>query len=275
MESEDAARADITEPQLEAWEPLETVGQLVFKIPEAKAQAARAGLATQSRSKLASLLRKAIQGRRRASVWLINQEYSRRGVPPVFRDELVVNYDDPELLMDSLAVDLEWIATTYPLHVTFYQRWSRFVSAPSFHSQVRYIFNSVGRGKRSLYRAIKGLALSADQQRECHYLSQECYLSQVSTLRAARETTEANLREKHQTRVRRRLLAEDYDIVARKVNVWFCANLGGWKPTRTASLYNALTGNPDGAVKSMTRQQAHNVMNDLIRDLNKKECRLW
>ena len=73
------------------------------------------------------------------------------------------------------------------------------------------------------------------------------------------------------------MLPEDEWIIDRRVDVWFCGNLAGWKPTRTADLFNAKWGTrePGSQHKPITRQQASNVIADLKRDLPRDLLRQW
>src|SRR4051812_32599114 len=88
---------------------LASVGQLLSSKDPAQVNRARELLQRESRYGLWCKLVGATNKRARITAWLINCEYTRRGVPPVFRDALVINDDDMELRLDSVAVDLEWI----------------------------------------------------------------------------------------------------------------------------------------------------------------------
>lgn len=234
-------------------------------------------------TRLVALLATEAAARHRVTAWLINCELTRRGVSPAFRC-LDVNYDDAERFMDSFAVDLHWIATRYPQHYTYFNRWRKFVDPRYFHKQVRYIFNGSGRGKVPLYRVLKGLSLAIEQQRECHYLRGDKLRNQHQQLERMLSEVKNELEGRYMIRLHRsrdvvQLMAEDYQIIQRRVDVWFCANLTDWSPTRTAALYNALKNVADDTasnpVAAINRQQAGNVMQQIKRDLPKSIARPW
>lgn len=52
----------------------------------------------------------------RLSLWLFNEECTRRGIPPVFRNLAHPSDDLPEQVADFFAFDLQWLSVRYPKH---------------------------------------------------------------------------------------------------------------------------------------------------------------
>lgn len=263
---------------------LVTVGDLLADTAPEKIELVQQRLVDASQARLTTLLGRALVKRQRVSAWMLNCELTRRGVPPAFR-ALDINYDDAELFMDSMAVDLHWIAIRYPKHCAYFNRWRKFIDPRYFHKQVRFIFNGTGRGKVPLYKVLKGLSLTTEQQRECHFLRGDKLRNQHQQLDRMFPDIKNELEGRYMIRLHRsrgsvvKLLADDYQIIRRRANVWLCANLSNWSPTRTAELYNAVNnvGEPTtlSTVAPITRQQASNVMQQIKRDLPKSDARPW
>lgn len=263
---------------------LVTVGDLLAETTPEKIELVQRRLLDVTQARLIVLLGRALVQRQRVSAWMLNCELTRRGVPPAFRP-LDVNYDDAELFMDSFAFDLHWIATRYPKHCAYFNRWRKFIDPRYFHKQVRFIFNGTGRGRVPLYKVLKGLSLTIEQQRGCHFLRGDKLRNQHQQLDRMFEEIKNELEGRHMIRLHRsrgsvvRLLTEDHQIIRRRSNVWLCANLANWSPTKTAELYNAVNDVSGigtlNTVAPITRQQASNVMQQIKRDLPKSSARPW
>jgi hypothetical protein len=262
---------------------LVTVGDLLAQKPLERAHAAQERLQRAPRARLLRELKAAQERRQRVSAWLINCELTRRALPPAFRP-LDINYDDAELLLDSLVVDLQWIGERYPEHRVYFMRWRKFTNPRYLDKQARYIFNSTGRGKRPIYKVVKGLAFTVDQQRECHYLRMDKFANQQAQLDRMLDEVRNEIEARYTMRLLDRgaevvkLTNDELAMIRRRAMVWYCANLSAWSPTRTSRLYNAVTGanDPLGSMtKPINRQQALNVMQQLSRDLPKKVAKPW
>lgn len=231
-----------------------------------------------SREALDSLARRHPPAHRRIASWLIQREYTKRRVPPVFRNLPEFDPEQPVTLFDIVAYDLEWISVVYPMHLPPFQRYRKFMNPNYFHSQVKYIFTSGLRcGRASAWRTVKGLGLSVEQQVECHILKGERIYQALQKYQRLKPTVRALLELRHTDRLLKnspvvRLGAEDQTIIRRRTNIWFCAMLSEWSPSRTGRLYDALTGFPDHRLadkSAMSRQRAAKFIEDIRRDLPK------
>lgn len=230
------------------------------------------------REKLDALMRRHSSARNRAAVWLINCEYTSRRVPPVFRNLPDADPDQPTTLLDMVAYDLEWISIAYPKHLPPFQRYRKFMHPTYFHSQAKYIFSSgLRHGRAPVWKALKGLGFTVEQQAECHVLRGERIYNAMQKYQRLKPTVESLLEARHVDRLMSKasvvkLGPEDRTIIRRRTNIWYCAMLSDWSPSRTGRLYDALTGFPDHRFAdelAMTRQRAAKFMDDVRRDLPK------
>jgi len=199
---------------------------------------------------------------RRLVFWLINQEYSRRGIPPVFRNLPHVSDDNPDSIYDAFAVDLEWLATAYPNHHTPSQQWRGIFKPTSFHSTVDWIAS--WHKRKEWHWFCKRLSLTTNQQREMHFVKRAEFRNQLAALKAGMEATKIHLATAYHGRARDpRYKTVDYKAtIQRRAGVWFCGSLAEWKPQRTADYYSARTGD-----SRMSRQLAANIITQVFRDV--------
>lgn len=217
-----------------------------------------------SRNQLDKELMKARLGGNRVSAWLINQEFTRRGIHPIFRNLEDPNDDDRSQLADLFWYDLDWLATKYRLHRPFFKRWLGIFRGGSFHSTAKFAF---GPRQWEMWRYGKGLALTTEQQVELHYIKREGLRRYYDQLKRESPGIQATLRAAHYARGLKLLTPEEKAIIQRRLDVWLCGSLVAWSPQRTANLYEGKTGIP------MTRQQARNVMEDIWRDVENTKPR--
>lgn len=258
---------------------LTTLGELLKRDEYAKNIAlAQELLKEVSREKLDLLTRLHPPTRSRIASWLIHCEYTRRRVPPVFRNLPDADPDQPVTLLDMVAYDLEWVSVVYPKHLPPFQRYRKFMHPNYFHSQAKYIFSSgLQYGHKPAWRTVKGLGLNVEQQTECYVLRGERIYNAMQKYQRLKPSVESQLEARHTDRLLNkspvvRLGSEDKAIIRRRANIWYCAMLSGWSPSRTGRLYDALTGFPDHRLAdelAMTRQRAAKFMDDVRRDLPK------
>lgn len=247
---------------------LVTVVDLLFEQEAAALERSRTrlkGLETQTLCKLAYA---GLQQKKRVTAFLANEELTRRGIPPCFRGLPDPNDDDAEELADLLAIDLEWIAGRYPMQKVFMGRWKSLTSSTPKQrwATIRFICKWE---TREMWRYVKGLAMSKNQEWECHYLHHDkIRWARVEIKRARKEVAEKLRRRRYD---RNLTLATDEELAdfERWLEVWSCASMGAWKlPSRVAWLYAVKTGRP------LTRQMAAKIMDKLRRDLPPQYCRL-
>lgn len=223
------------------------------------------GLDTDKLRKLASA---AMVQKKRCVAFLANQELTRRGIPPCFRGLPDPNDDDAEQVADLLATDLEWVAVRYPRQRIFLGRWKNLISTneKSRWATMKFICNWQC---RDLWKYVKGLAMSEDQEWECHYLHRDKIGRAQDEIKRARADVAEMLRRCRYDRKLTLVTGAELANFERWLEVWACASMGAWKsPTRVAWLYTAKTGSP------LTRQAAAKLMDKLRRDLPAKSCRL-
>ena len=171
---------------------------------------------------------------------IVGYELSRRGIPPCFRG---VNMNDGELFGHESGqifamLDLQWVATQYPRHEPHWKRAKGIWVNQKYTATARYLLWS---GRRSPGQVAVALNLTDQQQLECTWIQ----FSTVARWRSrliqripfARERIAESVRMKD-----RRSVEEQDATIKRRVDLWICAELGDWKPQRTADLYEMKTG---------------------------------
>lgn len=257
---------------------LTTINKLLEIIESEKLTSAKEVLSSISREKLDSSLRNHIEKGKRTALWLINCEYTRRNVPPVFRKLPDINPDQPSTYLDLVSYDLQWLVAKYPTYTPAFRRFRKLTDPRYFHSQAKYIFtHSLKYGQAPIWKTTYALGLTIQQQTECHVLKQERLYNKYQKLLRLRSEVNAELKSRHTDRLLKtsavvKLGPDDYAIIRRRLNIWFCAMLADWLPTKTGKFYDALTGFPDHRLADalpMTRQRAAKFIDDVKRDLPK------
>lgn len=200
-----------------------------------------------------------VSAKTRLSLWLCNEECTRRGIPPVFRNLPDPSDDDPDQVADMFAIDLQWQMARYPKHILFFKRWASLFKPSRFHSTSDWIGGQYPR--RAMYWFCKGLNLSDDQQRELHFIKREGIRKDLNALKAKQEEVRVKLAAAYHARDIRYKTTDNNATINRRAAIWFVGSLAGWKPQRTADLYEAHTG------ERITRQLAANIIDHVHRDL--------
>ncbi|TVO60542.1 hypothetical protein [Denitromonas ohlonensis] len=202
----------------------------------------------------------------RLDLWLINLEYTQRGIPPVFRNLPDLNDDDPAQVADLFAIDLAWLAARYPCHSPLFKRWQGVFKAASLLSTADYIAENHPR--REPHWFCKGLALTDDQERELHIIKHDRHRRELDRLTDQREEVRIRLAAAYHGRDDRYKTDDHIATIARRVAVWFCGSLAGWKkPQRIADLLLAYTGD------AISRQLAAKIVAQVHRDIPESKPR--
>lgn len=249
------------------------LGDVLASMDAIRLNLAASGLSAAPTSRVLRELEFALLNDRRVVAWLCNRELTLRGLPPAARRPLTLRYPaTPSLTGDRIAYDLEWIAAQYPHHAAFFARWKQFTSPHQFQSTLGKITFRALCEADPVPKLLRGLALTVQQQRECHFLkAQRWRLAHGRLVHLENEVHEA-LRARHWSRLYRlrscpcTLSEHDEAILKRRLEVWFLGNLSGWRPTTTARWYSALHGGEPG-FNPATRQRVANWMQDVERDL--------
>jgi hypothetical protein len=191
-------------------------------------------------------------------MWLINREYTRRGVLPIFR-QLPHPDDDTELMADLFWYDLEWLNARHQGHKPFLMRWKEIFRSKEFpHKTAKYIYESTG---CQIWQTVKSLALENDWQTELNFIKTGVHRSAIARLDRLKPEVLNSLRVAHYERGRKLQSAEDKKTIERRIDIWFCGCIAKKSPQQTADLYEAMTGN------KITRQLAAKLMEQVKKDV--------
>jgi hypothetical protein len=102
--------------------------------------------------------------------------------------------------------------------------------------------------------------LTPDQQVECLYLKGAAVGKRMNVIDALSTEVLDHLRVAHMARPKARAQRRAPATIERRHLVWRCASMADWYPTRTANLYQALTGN------RMTRPMAAKLIDEIRND---------
>lgn len=216
----------------------------------------RANIAVQTASESAGRVSK----QTRLSLWLFNEECTRRGIPPVFRNLAHPSDDDPEQLADFFAIDLQWLSARYPAHQPLSKQWRGIFKAASFHSAALFVCKG-NYPRFDMWWFCQRLSLTGDQQREMHLIKRATYRNEVDRLKAELPDVRVRLGHAYHARDSRYKTSDHAATINRRTNIWFVGSLADWKPQRTANLYEAHTG------ETISRQQVANVISQIHRDV--------
>lgn len=194
----------------------------------------------------------------RLDLWLINQEYTHRGIAPVLRGLPDINDDDPDQIADLFAIDLAWLAARYPKQ-TPHQRWQGVFEQVRFHRTADWFSSHYPRN--GMYWFVRGLNLTKDQQRELHVIKAASIQKELNRLNVEREAVRIRLSAAYHARDSRHKTDDHAATIMHRLHVWFCGSLAGWKPQSTADLYRGLTG------EVITRQRASKTIAQVHRDV--------
>ncbi len=196
----------------------------------------------------------------RVEFWLCNCEYTKRGIPPVFRKLPSPNDDDPDQIADLFAVDLEWLTVAYPEQVADYARWRRLWQPGQLHGVSDHI--SLHYPRREMWWFVKGLGrLAPEQQKELHFVKKCGFSRYASELMTAAEEARIIIAMKYHARDGRYKTDDPKATIERRFLIWQVGAFCDWKPQPTANLYNALTG--DGISRALAAKIIAQVTRDV------------
>jgi hypothetical protein len=195
----------------------------------------------------------------RLSLWLFNEECTRRGIPPAFRNLAHPNDDAPEQIADFFAFDLQWLSARYPKHQPLSRQWRGLFKTTMFQSAALFVCHG-NYPSYDMWWFCKRLSLTDQQQREMHFVKRASFRNELEKLKTELPDVRVRLGHAYHARDSRYKTSDHAATIKRRVDVWFVGSLADWKPTRTASLYEAHTG------ESISRQQVANVIGQIHRD---------
>ena len=233
------------------------IKELFAKLPHSELR--RRLMREKIRIQTASELGKPVSALTRHALWLINGEYTRRGIPPVFRGLPPLNDDDPAQVADCFAIDLQWLTAMHPKKSLLFSKWIGVYRPASFHSTCDYI--SANYPRRDMWWFCNGLSLTDDEQRELHFLKKSGIRKEFETLSEERDNVRIKLSTAFHSRDGRYKKGDHNATINRRLAIWFVGSLSSWKPQRTAQLYKAYTGD------EISRQLADSITKQVRRDL--------
>jgi len=232
---------------------------LLSTIPEEKRRAVVEKLASAPREKLEKVYRESVSKRNRKNLWLIAEEFTRRGVPPEFRPSVYLE-GKPRIPEDDILLhDLQWLGARYAKHRPLKKKFAGLFShSRAFDWSARQLMKA--RLHQPWYY-LKLLSLTGDQQIECIYLRGAPIRRRMEVIARLSEDALERLKIANRVNLRARAQTGDWKkTVERRHAVWRCGSMADWQPQRTAELYKALTG------ENMSRSLAGKLIGEVHRD---------
>jgi hypothetical protein len=199
-----------------------------------------AALAAAPLCRLKSLYADRIADANEGATLELGAEFCRRGIAPCFRgiahDWFFAGHPDVDRLL--AICDIQWVAARHPKHEPGWKRLAGIHDPALFLKTADYI---IWGGQRTPGQIAKALDLSLDQQRECQWIQR----LDVVRWREALARRAPAMRTRITNTVRRndrRDEAEQDATIARRNDLWLCAEMANWRPQRTADLYAMKTG---------------------------------
>ena len=234
------------------------IGDLMQKTSDTKIVEAKNKIAALSREELYKQTITASTSGNRVSMWLLNREFTSRGIPPIFRNISLADENVPQ--EDFLWYDLEWLNNRYPKHRPHFRKWGKIFELKIFsHSTAKFIYKDMF---GEMWRNVKALSLKNEWQVELIVLKRYEHLKTWERLQRNKDIVLMGLRAAHHARNLKLDESETTALIQRRLNIWFCASLSNRKPQRTADLYKALTGT------EITRQLAGKLMEQVDEDFS-------
>jgi hypothetical protein len=249
-----------------------TIEELLSDVPADKLDRACAGIARMDLDKLKLELSIALYDARgvhrpiygpasrasetaRRKAWLINRDFTRRGIPPCFRKLPDAAEFGLNGRYDLALWDADWIATRYPDHKVLFKRHKALFTPKSFLASLGFLFYF---GKRAAWSMCQELGLTVEQQWECHYLQSGPVGKRRRAIVQMRPKVESQIAEAQETkRQRGRSAADKAKTLSRLRALWLCGSMADWAGQRTANLYHMLTG--DRIARNLAAKQLEKI----------------
>jgi hypothetical protein len=209
---------------------------------EEKHQQLRAALEAAPIARLKELYADRIANDNTPTTIELGAEFCRRGIAPCFRgighDWFHAGHPDTDRLL--AICDMQWIVARYPKHRPEWKRLSsiRDSDQKSFLKAADYVLYG---GRRTAGQVAKALGLTTDQQRECLWIQRLDVARWRVSLMKRWPTMQGRITDAIRRIDLRDETAQD-ETIARRQDLWLCAEIADWKPQRTADLYAMKTG---------------------------------
>ena len=195
-------------------------------------------------------------------LFLLNKEYTRRGIAPVFRNIPGINEDDQDSIADIFFIDLEWLTERYKNHKTFFSRWNGLFKPATFVSTAEWIMKNYP--QRALHWIVRGLSLTSDQQTELNFIKRAQFANELKDINGELgESAKNSIAMKYHAIAKNssHRSKDPKTAIERRFNIWYCGTLARWSPQRTATFYTMRTGETIG------RDTARYVIQQVHRDV--------
>lgn len=219
----------------------------------------RSGVRKMPTETLVNQLRWAYRDGKRVGAYLLNEELTRRGFPPCFR-----HLPDPTIgtlaeRFDIFMADAQWIATRYPEQKPMFSRYGRLFLPSAFHATAQFIFYF---GKTPAWKIVKGLALTEDQQWECHWLQSGPLATKRRFVQGRlpivrEELWQALFHGRRGGQTEKECIA----TIQRRRALWLCNAMANRRPQRTADLFEMMTGEKIG--RNVVAKQLEKIRRDV------------
>lgn len=234
--------------------PPESLMHLVMKVTEKNKTDIESRLKLKPRQALFETYKAFIRSENRKAIWFLSEEFTRRGVPPVFRPSPFYGgrLRIPE--QDLLFLDLQWLVETYLNHKPYSKRLRKLFLTSTFLGAA----DMLGwRWPKPPHSFVRMLGVSERQQLEMSWLMCKPIKTHRSELEQASHAVFERLKVAHNARPRARIQQGTSETIQRRHDIWWCGNLADWFPQDTANHYYRKTG------ETITRSLANKIIGEV------------
>lgn len=237
----------VTDPVHVSDSGFRTLAPLLQTVAPEKLAAARSRVAELDRNRLIEGFQRAFSSGKRVPAYVIADELTVRGIPPVFRYAPASTPGSSlEQRFDLMVYDLRWLRRWYPDHARSvrYQRCKVLLtgSDKAFHREAEYMFYV---GRRPAWKMVASLSLSENQQLDCYLLRSAPVKKRDMATQVIREQVFYALEADMKAVRRTKAFTEDdaHATLLRRQQLWLCSRMvGNGSPTEIAERYQQLTG---------------------------------
>jgi hypothetical protein len=225
---------------------LKTLSSIFAEASTEKLSAAKQALCKMDREELINRFRTCFAKGSRLSAFLISEELTKRGIPPCFRHNNLApdRAHSVNENFDLLTYDVRWIAHKYPEHASVLRgvRAVGIFSGLAVHSTVSHLYHL---GNSPAWLIVKKIKMSPAMQVESYWLRSAPMMRKVKGIIKRRDKVFSALAQRRASIMKTGIDNEMANrILVRRVRLWVCAEMAEWSPSRTADLYERMTGDP-------------------------------
>ncbi|WBY01515.1 hypothetical protein PE066_18935 [Ramlibacter tataouinensis] len=218
---------------------------LLYRAAPAKVDQAQEKIGALPLDQLKLKFQQAFWGTKRLSSLLLARELLHRRVAPMFwHDWRSSTAYTPPQLIDLIAFDLLYLNqlfTERPWHTPHANERRGLANRVYAFQTAAYLYYG---GKRKKWEMVRRLRIPVEHQLTCAFLRSADVQKKHDVLAAKRDEVFTALK-LDIAKVRRTVTYTEADATAtvrRRLALWLCGELCGWRPTRSARLYEQMTG---------------------------------